>query len=253
MPATVVLVPVSPTVPHGKLHEQELLAIVRALSRWRHELLGVPFIVHSDHRTLEHFLQQPNLSRRQTRWSEFLSQYDFHIEYIPRPDNTVADALSRLPLDPAESIHDSDPTDPDNLDSAPSPVITPVLTIQPQEHYLDDIKSGYLTDQFCIRLKNNLSSIPGASVRDGLLYIADRLVIPRTGTFRETLFRLAHDTLGHFGTEKSYLALRDSYYWPGMKTDLTHSYVPSCSECQRNKSSSRGPAGPLHPLPVPDA
>src|SRR5882762_11243168 len=57
---------------HYPTHEQELLAIVRALSRWRDELLGIPFIVRSDHRTLEHFLRQPNLSRRQTRWSEFL-------------------------------------------------------------------------------------------------------------------------------------------------------------------------------------
>ena len=79
---------------HYPTHEQELLAIVHVLSHWHHELLGVPFIICSDHRTLEHFLHQPNLSHWQTHWSEFLSQYNFWIEYIPSPDNTIADALS---------------------------------------------------------------------------------------------------------------------------------------------------------------
>lgn len=69
---------------------------------------------------------------------------------------------------------------------------------------------------------------------------------------REALFQLAHDTLGHFGTDKSYAALRDAYYWPNMRKQLQHSYVPSCTECQRNKSSTTRPIGPLHPLPIPE-
>jgi hypothetical protein len=77
-------------------------------------------------------------------------------------------------------------------------------------------------------------------------------VVPRTGTIWEDLFRLAHDTLGHFGGEKSYRVLRDSYYWPNMQRDLELAYVPGCAPCQRNKSQSHKPKGPLHPLPVPD-
>lgn len=86
-----------------------------------------------------------------------------------------------------------------------------------------------------------------------LLYLRDRLVIPKWGDTREQLFRLAHDTLGHFGMDKSYGALRGSYYWPNMRRDLEAAYIPSCTDCQRNKSSTRKPTGPLHPLPVPDA
>ena len=29
-------------------------------------------------------------------------------------------------------------------------------------------------------------------------------------------------------------------------------YIPSCTECLRNKSSTHKPTGPLHPLPIPD-
>jgi hypothetical protein len=37
-----------------------------------------------------------------------------------------------------------------------------------------------------------------------------------------------------------------------MQRDLVNAYVPSCSECQRNKGQTSKAAGPLHPLPVPD-
>ena len=38
-----------------------------------------------------------------------------------------------------------------------------------------------------------------------------------------------------------------------MKCDTEQGYVPSCSDCQHNKSLTHKPAGPLHPLPVPDS
>jgi hypothetical protein len=47
------------------VHEKELLAIVRALEKWRNELLGYPVTVYTDHRTLEYFNTQQHLSRRQ--------------------------------------------------------------------------------------------------------------------------------------------------------------------------------------------
>ena len=66
------------------------------------------------------------------------------------------------------------------------------------------------------------------------------------------MFHLSHDTLGHFGADKSYANLRDAYYWPNMQQDLEKVYIPSCVDCQRNKSPTTKPPGPLHSLPVPD-
>ena len=37
-----------------------------------------------------------------------------------------------------------------------------------------------------------------------------------------------------------------------MRRDLERAYIPSCADCQRNKSRTTKPLGPLHPLPVPD-
>jgi len=50
---------------HYPIHEKELLAIVRALKRWRSDLLGTPIYVYTDHKTLENFDTQKDLSRRQ--------------------------------------------------------------------------------------------------------------------------------------------------------------------------------------------
>lgn len=117
---------------------------------------------------------------------------------------------------------------------------------------LEDIKKGYMSDPWCVNLRKAQNGITGIVQTDGLWYVGSRLVVPRVGHIRETLYRLAHDVLGHFGVDKTYTALRASYYWPPMCSDLEESYVPSCAECQRNKSSSRKPSGPLPPLSVPD-
>lgn len=37
-----------------------------------------------------------------------------------------------------------------------------------------------------------------------------------------------------------------------MHKDLINTYVPSCSDCQRNENTTSKPGGPLHPLPVPN-
>lgn len=94
--------------------------------------------------------------------------------------------------------------------------------------------------------------MPGIQESNGLWYAGSRLIIPRSGDVREQLFRLAHDTLGHFGADKSYAALQDAYYWPNMRRDLERSYILACVDCQRNKSRTTKAAGPMHPLPVPE-
>jgi len=225
------------------IHEKELLAIVRALKKWRSDLLGSPIYVFTDHKTLENFDTQKDLSRRQLRWQEFLSQYEINITYIPGPENTVADALSRLPDDPT--------LDPPVLyESWLSPVAA-VLSIATDQTVLDAIKCGYASDDYCIKISK--SGMSGVTCANGLWYIGDRLLIPRIGDIRENLFRLAHDCLGHFGADKSYAVLRDAYYWPNMRRDLEKAYIPSCQDCQRNKSRTTKAPGPLHPLPVPDS
>ena len=39
---------------------------------------------------------QPNLSKRQARWLDFIAEFDFEIVHRPGKSNVVADALPRL-------------------------------------------------------------------------------------------------------------------------------------------------------------
>ena len=226
------------------VHEKELLAIIRALSKWRTDLLGYRFEIWTDHKTLEHFGNQRDLSRRQVRWMEFLSQYDASINYIPGENNCAADALSRLPDPLLLNISSI-------FSSSQSPTTSSKLNLDTD--ILNAIKDGYTTDPFINKLQSASSGMDSIKNSNGFWFINDRLVVPNVKNVRETLFRLAHDSMGHFGTEKCLPSLINSFYWPNMRRDLESAYIPSCADCQRNKSTTTKPIGPLHPLPIPDA
>jgi hypothetical protein len=230
------------------VHEKELLAIVKALKKWRSSLLGAPFEVLTDHRTLEYFQSQKEMSRRQMRWSMYLTDFDYTIRYIRGEDNSAADALSRMPDEAPTAVFAACAL---AYTRSPKPrsLAAGILQISSDQALLEGIITGYETDNFCTMLKADIkagSAVEGATCTDQLLYVGRRLVIPDDVKIRELLYNLAHDTLGHFGFDKSYEALRDSYYWPHMCRDLEQAYIPSCAECQRNKDRTSKPAGPLH-------
>ncbi|CAA7028702.1 unnamed protein product [Microthlaspi erraticum] len=82
-------------------HDLELGAVIFALKIWRSYLLGETVQVFTDHKSLQHIFTQPMMNARQTRWVEFLADYQVSINYHPGKANLVADALSRRRYDSA--------------------------------------------------------------------------------------------------------------------------------------------------------
>ncbi|GJR22186.1 putative reverse transcriptase domain-containing protein, partial [Tanacetum coccineum] len=62
-------------------HDLELGAVVFGLRMWRHYMYGTKCIVFTDHKSLQHILDQKELNMRQCRWLELLSDYDYEICY----------------------------------------------------------------------------------------------------------------------------------------------------------------------------
>ncbi|GAA5974652.1 hypothetical protein JCM11641_007040 [Rhodosporidiobolus odoratus] len=218
-------------------HEQELLAVVAALKAWRIELLGEHSTLLTDHDTLRHFRAQPDLSKRQARWSESLADYDYETVYIPGEKNGVADGLSRYPfqMDKEE----------------PGLAVMGLSEVSLSRGVLDSVRAGYLTDTDCEKIKDVAKTSKLYREEDGLLYTEDgRLVVPSHAVLRETLLHDAHDATGHFGALKTYISLSRSFFWPTMSRDV-RKYCRSCDTCQRMKSETQKEQGALHPLPTP--
>ncbi|MCO5600864.1 hypothetical protein L7F22_054981 [Adiantum nelumboides] len=79
------------------IYEKELLAVMNALDTWKHDVLGMPFIIQTNHQSLKYFMMHTENLDKQLRCANFLSQFHFHIAHIPGKNNQVANALSRRP------------------------------------------------------------------------------------------------------------------------------------------------------------
>nr|GEV52740.1 putative reverse transcriptase domain-containing protein [Tanacetum cinerariifolium] len=75
-------------------HDLELGAVVFALKIWRHYMYGTKCTMFTDHKSIQHILDQKELNTRQRHWLELLADYDCEIRYHPGKANVVIDALS---------------------------------------------------------------------------------------------------------------------------------------------------------------
>ena len=80
-----------------KIHNKEMLAIIRRLENWRHLLEGTcfKFEILTDHKNLEYFMKVQKLNCRQAQWALYLSRFDFTLKHVPGTKIGKVDGLSR--------------------------------------------------------------------------------------------------------------------------------------------------------------
>ncbi|GJU31637.1 putative reverse transcriptase domain-containing protein [Tanacetum coccineum] len=216
-------------------HDLELGAVVFALKIWRHYLYGTKCTVFTDHKSLQHILDQKELNMRQRHWLELLADYDCKIRYHPRKANVVADALSRK-----ERIK-------------PLRVRTLVMTLHPKlpsqilEAQTEAIKEENIEAE-------NLRGMDKAfKVRpDGTRCIKNRSWLPLFGNLRDLIMHESHKSKYsiHPGSDKMYQDLKKLYWWPNMKAIIAE-YVGKCLTCSRVKAECQKPSGLLIQPEIP--
>src|SRR5277367_1235758 len=89
----------NPAELNYEIYDKEMLAIVEKMEHYRHyfEGLGQQTILFSDHKNLLWFTETKIYNRRQARWAEKLSRFDFKIVFQLGKQGGKPDALSRRP------------------------------------------------------------------------------------------------------------------------------------------------------------
>ncbi|KAJ9556932.1 hypothetical protein OSB04_011546 [Centaurea solstitialis] len=200
-------------------HDMELAAVVFALKIWRHYLYGMKCQIYMDHKSLQYLLNQKELNMRQWRWIELLSDYDCEILYHPGKGNVVADALSRKGGK------------------------SEIRECQEKALKEENLKSERMVGTVDTLVSNT----------EGLKCFGNRIWVPKLGDLRKKILIEAHKSkyAVHPGTSKMYHGLRQSYWWPGMKKDITY-FVERCVTCLQVKIEHQRPYGKLQQLPIPE-
>ena len=205
--------------------EQECLAVVWAIRKFRPYLEGYRFTVVTDHNSLRWLHNLRNPTGRLARWALELLEYDYVIEYRKGAMHHVPDALSRM-YEGGEELCAVIATDDQWYVGRAEEI-----TRNPRRYPDWKLES----DELYVRKTRGIARVVGD--RDQW-----KRVVPRE-TRREVI-RENHDPphAGHLGVDKTYQRIALRYHWPRMYRDVAE-YVRRCDTCQRTKVEQDAPAG----------
>ena len=86
---------------------------------------------------------------------------------------------------------------------------------------------------------------------DGFLYYRDQICVPNDDELKKSILKEAHSGsfAMHPGSTKMYQDLKTSYWWSGMKRDVSE-FVTKCMVCQKVKAEHQVPSRLLRPVKI---
>ncbi|GJV24308.1 hypothetical protein Tco_1377003 [Tanacetum coccineum] len=228
-------------------HDLELGAVVFALKIWRHYLYGTKCTMFTDHKSLQHILNQKELNMRQRRWLELLSDYDCDIRYHPGKANVVADALSRKEREPPLRVRALVMTISLDL---PKQILNAQTEARKPENIKNEDVGGMLIEN--AKFPEALRTEKLEPRTDGTLCLNGRSWLPCYGDLRTVIMHESHKSKYsiHPGSEKMYQDVKKLYWWPNMKADIA-TYVSKCLTCAKVKAEHQRQSGLLVQPEIP--
>lgn len=207
-------------------YELEVLAIVKALEKFRVYLLGIPFKIITDCQAFAMTMRKEKLCVRVARWALMLEEFNYEVCHRPGKSMGHVDALSRNPLPEVLFIEESDQGLIARLRSAQN-------------------RDGTWVKIFEAAARNEA---PGYTVRNSLLYKETEndvaVVVPKD--MQTQVVRQAHER-GHFGVTKTEEIVRKDFWFKGMRSKVEQ-VVSSCIDCILAERKQGKQEGMLHPI-----
>ena len=246
---------------------KEAYAIYVSVKKLDHYLQDAEVTLRSDHLPLKSFLQKNTLNTKVNNWAIDITSRcrNIQFEYIKGIKNTLADTMSRLiEITPEIEQEPEPPGQEFGYD-----IFETLEPIETTTHYINELKEEIQIKQEAIPddllpivdltesqlediqmkdkfIKNIVNRLVAKQQPEGKPYYLEgkllkKYIYDNKQRFEVTvvppncaplLLNLAHDQLGHNGTARTYMLLKRTYYWKGMKTDISN-YVKQCKLCQK--------------------
>ncbi len=239
-----------------EIYDKKLLTIIKCFEQWRVELQSMKSSTNVliDHKSLKYFMITKKLNKRQTKWAEFLAEFDFKIAYQSKKKNDKADALTRRLDDRSDGDDDSNDRNKHmhqtilSAEKIDSRIVQELNDTEEKDSKLslfDRVKSVNQKNATCTIIRDAIRNRKKffdemllkkfESIED-TLFFKKKLWIFESDELKLSIIREIHDQSAseHSDVRRTCKYLSRWYYWSQVKQSIER-YIRNCHICKRFK------------------